>query len=104
MHQVVWAASGGGSSSGTGGGGRAMPPHSWMSSPRWRRYHVRSASASRALKKMPPIPVTRCMASLLAFAAMVTRRARQRESAPAADHHGAGDLVVPALLAGVEGD
>src|SRR6187402_2896273 len=40
----------------------AAPPHSWTSTPRWRRYQSRSATGSRALKKMPPMPVTRFMA------------------------------------------
>src|SRR3954464_992857 len=98
MHQVVCAERGGGSSSGTGGGGSARPPHSWMSSPRWRRYQARSASASRALKKMPPIPVTRFIASLLAFGAMLTCLAAVGQSACASHDHRAGHLVVPALL------
>src|SRR6185369_2520493 len=40
----------------------AAPPHSCTSTPRWRRYHSRSAAGSRALKKIPPMPVTRFMA------------------------------------------
>src|SRR5216117_3665336 len=37
----------------------AVPPHSWTSMPRCRLYQAWSAGASLALKKMPPIPVTR---------------------------------------------
>src|ERR1043165_542210 len=39
----------------------AAPPHSWTSIPRCRLYQACSAGASLALKKMPPIPVTRFM-------------------------------------------
>src|SRR6266540_2583182 len=38
---------------------KAVPPHSWTSIPRWRLYQACSAGASLALKKMPPMPVTR---------------------------------------------
>src|SRR5690349_822373 len=38
---------------------KAVPPHSWTSIPRCRLYQACSAGASLALKKMPPIPVTR---------------------------------------------
>src|SRR5437773_1352406 len=38
---------------------KAAPPHSWTSIPRCRLYQARSAGASLALKKMPPMPVTR---------------------------------------------
>src|SRR5881409_749654 len=38
---------------------KAAPPHSWTSIPRCRLYHACSAGASLALKKMPPMPVTR---------------------------------------------
>src|SRR2546423_1028637 len=38
---------------------KAAPPHSWTSIPRCRLYHAWSAGASLALKKMPPMPVTR---------------------------------------------
>src|SRR5437879_2282951 len=38
---------------------KAAPPHSWTSIPRWRLYQACSAAASLALKKMPPMPVTR---------------------------------------------
>src|SRR6476659_2789174 len=38
---------------------KAVPPHSWTSMPRCRLYHAWSAEASFALKKMPPLPVTR---------------------------------------------
>src|SRR6266496_1933906 len=38
---------------------KAVPPHSWTSIPRCRLYHGCSAGASLALKKMPPMPVTR---------------------------------------------
>src|ERR1700680_3649943 len=37
----------------------AAPPHSWTSIPRCRLYQACSAGASLALKKMPPMPVTR---------------------------------------------
>src|ERR1700733_8306983 len=37
----------------------AVPPHSWTSIPRCRLYQACSAGASLALKKMPPMPVTR---------------------------------------------
>src|SRR3954466_14467881 len=37
----------------------AAPPHSWTSMPRCRLYQAGSAGASLALKKMPPMPVTR---------------------------------------------
>src|SRR4029077_20342227 len=35
------------------------PPHSWTSIPRCRLYQACRAGASLALKKMPPMPVTR---------------------------------------------
>src|SRR4030095_15419705 len=38
---------------------KAAPPHSWTSIPRCRLYQACSAGASFALKKMPPMPVTR---------------------------------------------
>src|SRR5437899_1970408 len=38
---------------------KAVPPHSWTSIPRCRLYQAWSAGASLALKKMPPMPVTR---------------------------------------------
>src|SRR3954463_5678958 len=38
---------------------KAAPPHSWTSIPRCCLYQACSAGASLALKKMPPIPVTR---------------------------------------------
>src|SRR5947208_11464043 len=38
---------------------KAVPPHSWTSIPRCRLYQACSAGASLALKKMPPMPVTR---------------------------------------------
>src|ERR1044072_1228148 len=37
------------------------PPHGWTSIPRYRSYQACSAGASLALKKMPPMPVTRFM-------------------------------------------
>src|SRR5207249_416878 len=37
----------------------AVPPHAWTSIPRCRLYQACSAGASLALKKMPPMPVTR---------------------------------------------
>src|ERR1041385_7959122 len=38
---------------------KAAPPHAWTSIPRCRMYQACSAGASFALKKMPPMPVTR---------------------------------------------
>src|ERR1700686_3372921 len=38
---------------------KALPPHSWTSIPRCRLYQACSPGASLALKKMPPMPVTR---------------------------------------------
>src|ERR1700693_5545088 len=38
---------------------KAVPPHSWTSIPRCRLYQTCSALGSLALKKMPPMPVTR---------------------------------------------
>src|SRR5438270_13788397 len=38
---------------------KAAPTHSWTSMPRCRLYQACSAFGSLALKKMPPIPVTR---------------------------------------------
>src|SRR5688500_8387083 len=38
---------------------KAVPPHSWTSIPSCRLYQACSAGASLALKKMPPMPVTR---------------------------------------------
>src|SRR5688572_28802888 len=38
---------------------KAVPPHSWTSIPRCRLYQACSAGASLALKKVPPMPVTR---------------------------------------------
>src|SRR6266513_3713012 len=35
------------------------PPHGWTSTPRYCLYQACSAGASLALKKMPPMPVTR---------------------------------------------
>src|SRR2546426_11636010 len=40
---------------------KAAPPQSCTSIPRWVLYQACSAGASLALKKMPPIPVTRFM-------------------------------------------
>src|SRR5437868_15463477 len=40
---------------------KASPPHSWTSIPRCRLYQAFSAGPSLALKKMPPMPVTRFM-------------------------------------------
>src|ERR1700689_3742542 len=40
---------------------KAVPPHSWTSIPRCRLYQACIAGASLALKKMPPMPVTRFM-------------------------------------------
>src|ERR1700675_1246398 len=37
----------------------AAPPHAWTSIPRCSLYQACSAGASLALKKMPPMPVTR---------------------------------------------
>src|SRR6266480_5206593 len=42
---------------------KAVPPHSWTSIPRCRLYQACSAGASLALKKMPPMPVTRFIES-----------------------------------------
>src|SRR5450432_4063554 len=42
----------------------AVPPHSWTSIPRCRLYQACSAGASLALKKMPPLPVTRFIETL----------------------------------------
>src|ERR1041385_458233 len=39
----------------------AAPPQSWTAIPRCRLYQACSAGASLALKKMPPMPVTRFM-------------------------------------------
>src|SRR4051812_23594721 len=38
---------------------KAAPPHAWTSIPRCRLYQACSALGSLALKKMPPMPVTR---------------------------------------------
>src|SRR5882757_8533413 len=38
---------------------KAAPPHGWTSIPRCRLYQACRAGASLALKKMPPMPVTR---------------------------------------------
>src|SRR5436190_23908665 len=38
---------------------KAAPPQSWTSIPKCRLYQARSDGASLALKKMPPMPVTR---------------------------------------------
>src|SRR5262245_2571357 len=38
-----------------------QPPHSSSAMPRWRWYQLRSTTGSCALKKMPPMPVTRFM-------------------------------------------
>src|SRR5438132_13850363 len=38
---------------------KAAPPQAWTSIPRCRLYQACSAGASWALKKMPPMPVTR---------------------------------------------
>src|SRR5476649_435253 len=38
---------------------KAAPPQSWTSIPRCRLYQACRAGASLALKKMPPMPVTR---------------------------------------------
>src|ERR1044071_6387451 len=38
---------------------KAAPPHGWTSMPKWVLYHAPSAFGSLALKKIPPIPVTR---------------------------------------------
>src|SRR5712671_485701 len=42
---------------------KAAPPHAWTSIPRCRLYQACSAGASLALKKMPPMPVTRFIES-----------------------------------------
>src|SRR5213078_68330 len=38
---------------------KAVPPHSWTSIPKCRLYQACSDGASLALKKIPPMPVTR---------------------------------------------
>src|SRR5262245_54119614 len=38
---------------------KAAPPHSWTSMPRWVLYQARNAAGSLALRKIPPMPVTR---------------------------------------------
>src|ERR1700722_8364945 len=42
---------------------KAVPPHAWTSIPRCCLYQACSAGASLALKKMPPMPVTRFIES-----------------------------------------
>src|SRR5688500_14389322 len=42
----------------------AAPPHGWTSMPRCGLYQAWSAGASLALKKIPPMPVTRFMVPL----------------------------------------
>src|SRR5262245_54439983 len=44
---------------------KAAPPHSWTSIPRWVLYQERSLVGSLALKKTPPMPVTRFILDLL---------------------------------------
>src|ERR1043166_3547605 len=44
---------------------KAVPPHSSTSIPRCRLYQACSAGASLALKKMPPMPLTRFMPGIL---------------------------------------
>src|SRR4051794_14108430 len=41
--------------------GKAVPPQAWTSIPRCCLYQACNAGASLALKKMPPMPVTRFM-------------------------------------------
>ena len=58
MHQAVVPATGLPSASVQS---KAAPPQAWTSIPRCCLYHACSAGASLALKKMPPMPVTRFM-------------------------------------------
>src|SRR5260221_8213949 len=46
--------------------GKAVPPQDWTLMPRCSRYHALSFVASRALKKIPPMPATRFMPRTLA--------------------------------------
>src|SRR5258706_3879577 len=46
---------------------KAVPPHSWTSIPRCRLYQACSAGASFALKKTPPMPVTRFIEPPIGF-------------------------------------
>src|SRR5579863_1587609 len=41
----------------------AAPPHAWTSMPRWALYQAPRAAGSAALKKIPPMPVTRFMSA-----------------------------------------
>src|SRR5688572_26627382 len=43
----------------------AVPPHAWTSIPKCRLYQACSDGASLALKKMPPMPVTRFIGPLV---------------------------------------
>src|SRR6058998_2865162 len=54
---------------------KAVPPHSWTSIPRWRLYQACSAGAFLALKKMPPMPVTRFIKPLSVRPQPAERRA-----------------------------
>src|SRR6185295_6303719 len=58
MHQAVVPATGLPSASVQS---KAAPPQTWTSIPKCRLYQACSDGASLALKKMPPMPVTRFM-------------------------------------------
>src|SRR6516162_681641 len=70
---------------------KAAPPHSWTSIPRWILYQERSLAGSLALKKTPPIPVTRFMDHLPnnhAFRYLTVKlRARRKRRRGAAGAH-----------------
>src|SRR5712672_2116361 len=73
------------------------PPHSWTSMARWRLYQARSAGASFALKKMPPMPVTRftCPSEvrLMARESAAARLVRPQPAERRAGDQGVDDAV-----------
>src|SRR5437867_6359646 len=71
---------------------KAAPPHSWTSIPRCRLYQACSAFGSLALKKMPPMPVTRFMEPPRSGGGEAARRAGHQHvgSAPASQQDRGG--------------
>src|SRR5437588_9525861 len=80
---------------------KAVPPHSWTSIPRCCLYQACSAGASLALKKMPPMPVTRFIELPRAVHFFPTNIARHHPYPNLFQFHSATDeqqLLVPHRL------
>ena len=78
---------------------KIAPPHSATSRPRWSRYHAASALGSFALKKMPPMPVTRFMVSPQPALRARSTAASQPPAAPIVTTNGQGASITGASMA-----